>query len=249
MTPEWGAIRGDYSMTSLVGIVKASYMSAQDNPLTHEYSYDRVDPFHKPPLFHPSDWNVELSPIHPYKNVLAGNKDIDVEFEEYFAHYFFLVWGAPQAGDLLFAGGRWVIDCAHGSSEIHPPFVMADMRTETGAGPPVTVANIWVNGFYTGDPVDIDLFPPPRPSPNAFLFLNKPFDAQAAVDIEASYATDPDFFAFVRPHFTASKRHAPVTYTGEMKWQTGRGYMGRWSVGWETETQYPVQDLNKNWWP
>ncbi len=238
LTPEWGAVLSNYSMTTLVGFVVASYFSDLDLPTSHEYS---------------NDWNVIVQPIHPFKSLLANNRNMEVEFEEYFEHYFFVLWDPPQKGDLYLAAGRWIIDCGHPSfySEIHPPFATADVRTERGGAGPKTLAYIWVNGFYTGDPLDIDLFPPPRPRPNAFLFVNKPIDAQAAWGVQPSFTTDPDFFAYVRPHFTASPRRVSLSIlgSGEMLWQGGREYAGRWEIGWETENQYQVVHLNNKWWP
>ncbi len=123
-----------------------------------------------------------MRPFHPYRNLFADKTEkIELEFEEYFALYFFAGWSWPVAGDLLFASGRWIIDCGHTPyrSEIHPPAVMVHMRTEIHNGQPATEANIWVNGYFTGYPVDIEIVPPLRPSPTALLNIEKPVDSQA----------------------------------------------------------------------
>jgi hypothetical protein len=251
--PEWKAVKGDYVLTPVVGFVKDSHLADGDNPFAHEYSWNglALDPYKD----YPSDWNIDISPIHPYRNLLReGMATMELEFEYYFARYFFLFVALvePQPGDLLFASGRWIIDCGHPDygSEIHPPSVLAYMNTKDTTSPsPTTMASIWVNGFYPGDPVDIDIFPPPRPAPNASLVIEKPKDSDAALDVNVKYTTDPDFSTYVRVNFSASPRRVQVTDVGEMKWQTGRSYQGNWFVKWDRSSTLPVEGLNPTWWP
>jgi hypothetical protein len=208
----------------MVGIVRSSHFASSDNPLTHEHHG------FNPPW--PADWNVGVRPSHPFRNLVAENTYVEVEFEAYFAHAFFTGFGRPRVNDLFFAAGRWVIDCGHRikRTEIHPPFVTAHMRTEPFEGQTATQANIWVNGFYTGRPVSLDIFPPPRPSPNALLNIAKPIDAQASLGVTVTLST-PDFTQ-ARVRFSAPLRLVEVTSAGEMKWQAGRAYYGRWHVWW-----------------
>jgi len=224
--PEWVAVVGDYQLTPIAGIVSDSHMAGQDWPQTHEN-------FGDPPLF-PSDWNIVIRPFFAYSNLFADNtQTIELEIEHYFVQYFFAGWGYPERGDLIFASGRWIIDCGHSpyNSEIHPPSIMALMRTETFLGRPATVANVWAGGFYTGDPVEFDIFPPPKPSPDAMLTVVQPRGAAEQVtDVLLENNVDPK--SHVRLRFTASPRRVPVTDAGEMKWQRGRGYLGRWYVLW-----------------
>ena len=222
--PEWSPVLGDHSITSMVGIVRSSHFASQDNPFTHEHHG------FNPPW--PSDWNVGVRPSHPFRNLVAENTYVEVEFEAYFANAFFTGFGRPRKNDLFFTAGRLVIDCGHGikRSEIHPPFVTAQMRTEQFQGQTATQANIWVNGFYTGRPVSLDIFPPPRPSPNALLNIAKPIDAQASLGVTVALST-PDFTQ-ARVRFSAPLRLVEVTSAGEMKWQAGRAYYGRWHVWW-----------------
>ena len=244
LTPEWRPVGNPYGMITLMGIISETDVTAwgQENLATHS-----------PPAPGTTDRNIEVVPIPPYQTLLAGNTDyIKVEVQENYVRYFHWNWGVPSPGDLILAAGRLIADCGHPFPfrvEIHPPFVTAEMRTEKGFSGPVTVANIWVNSFYNGAPIDINLFPPPRPSPNAFLFIEKPVDKQAAVDVSLSYTTDPDFFAFVRAHFSAYPRSSPISDLGEMMWVGGRVYEGRWTLGWQTQAQYQIQHLDKNWWP
>ncbi|HEX5758426.1 MAG TPA: hypothetical protein VF121_04490 [Thermoanaerobaculia bacterium] len=225
--PEWQAIEGDHVLTPLLGIVRSSHKAGQDNPLTHEH-------FSGPEDLFASDWNVGVRPLHPFRNLVAENTYVEVEFEVYFANPFFVQFDEPFKNDLYFAGGRLIIDCGHTPyrSEIHPPFVTAHMRTGTLFGRPATEATIWVNGFYTGDPVAFDIFPPPRPSPDSFLTITKPIDEHAEFNVDSTFSFQQDH---VRVAFSASPRRVEVTGAGEMKWESRRAYTGRWYVGWSPE--------------
>ncbi|MFC7561559.1 LGFP repeat-containing protein [Paenibacillus farraposensis] len=152
--PEWQAIVGNYVLTPMLGIVKNFEPAEWDNPLTHEWDDG-------PPFFS-SDWVIPVRPLHPYRSLLADNRFLmEVEIERHFLNYYIAEWGSPLRGDLLFVSGRWIIDCGHSpyNSEIHPPSILAFMRTGTHNGKPATVATVFVLGFYTGDPVEIDIFP------------------------------------------------------------------------------------------
>jgi len=230
--PEWPAVVGDYVSTSVLGVVEKSEMAGRDWPLTHEY--------HAGPLSFRSDWNVKLRPLHPFRNLLAINKTLEIEFENAYYNHFGVGWDWPKIGDLLFVSGRWIIDCGHDAddstsvlefnSEIHPPAVIAIMRTVEHEGHQATRADIFVTGWYAGDPVEFDIFPPPRPSPDAFLTVVKPVDSEATRNVSIDW-TFPSFMgAHVR--FTAPLRENEVTGDGWLKWGTGRGYEGRWFVYW-----------------
>jgi hypothetical protein len=241
--PAWVPIRGNhYLLNSVYGFIEKSYLSGTDNPLTHECT--SIFGFGEG-----VDWNIDLIPLHPFRYLLTENKDtLGIEYEECWAKWFHTGWGwpgLPGVGkpvfvDLLFVSGRWIIDCGHSSfhSEIHPPAVLAFMRTEEFQGRPATVANIWINGTYTGDPVEIEIYPPPRPSPRATLVYSKPKDSEAALNVkvedkaEGGIASPYPSPTYVRVRFTASPRKVPVTDAGEMKHQPGRGYTGRWYVYW-----------------
>jgi hypothetical protein len=97
---------------------------------------------------------------------------------------------------------------------------------------PATQADIWVNGWYPGDPIEFDIFPPPRPHPEATLVVNKPVDSQAAFGIDFQSKMEPAPANRVHIKINAPLRRNEVTYLGEMKWQTGRGYEGQWYVHW-----------------
>lgn len=238
--PEWKAILGDSVLTPIVGIVKDSSFADKDNPATHDV--DCLEFVPKLDFWNstPSDWRVYVRPflphrgVEPYPSLFAGNSDniVELEFEYCRFHTFGLIYSKPQPGDLIFASGRWVIDCGHLSynAEIHPPAVMAYMRTEMHNGHLATAAVIWVNGWYTGGPVEFDIFPPPRPSPNATLVIEKPVDRDAAWDVNIN---SPFSVTNARVSFTAPYR-PPIVHedSGEMIWQYGRAYYGRWHVYW-----------------
>lgn len=238
--PEWTAVTGNYDLTPVWGLVRLSKMSDGDWLGSHSYS---------------DDWNIYLAPLPGSRNVLSTNNlvEMELEWEEYFSNYFFVKYTTPQAGDLMLAIGRWIVDCGHGppldkfTTEIHPPSLVAFMRT---SGQSVTEAYIWVNGFYTGAPLDVDITPPPRPAPNAFLAATRPRDADAAVGLSVNYSSDDDDFAFVRAHFSAPTRLVSIDgLTGEMMWQSGREYMGRWTAFWQIQSQFPVGTTGPSWWP
>ena len=234
---QWVAVEDDHANTPVLGWIRArspdlaggpgSHPASADNPLVHEH--------HGGPPNFPSDWNLHLVLLRPYWDRYGGNadgKNFEIEIEAYFVNYFFVSTDFPHAGDLVFANGRWIVDCGHasGNTEIHPPSVLAFIRGETDMlSRPVTRADIYVNGFFNGLDVEFDLHPPPRPSPTARLVLSKPVDESAGFGLTVEY----DFLAdHVRPRFFGEARENPVTSLGEMRWLNGRGYFGTWRLYW-----------------
>jgi hypothetical protein len=250
---------GNFISTPLFGIVTWAKLADVDLTLIHEWCYgeDWI------PLNCFSDWIFRIRPYGPhtgagsFASLYGGTKDnttVKIEYERYYSDR--AIWlGLPQQGDLIFTAGRWVIDCAHSTfkTELHPIFMFSKMRTVTtltdpftklvdpnpfGGTPenpvPATQADIWVNGWYPGDPIEFDIHPPPRPGPDAILVINKPVDADAAFGVNLTFLRQPAS-APSRAHlrFTAPSRHNDVTWLGEMKWQNGRGYEGQWYVYWE----------------
>jgi hypothetical protein len=92
-----------------------------------------------------------------------------------------------------------------------------------------SVAEIWVNGYFPGEPVDIQLWAPPRPSPDAVLAVRKPVDADAALGVNVAFSINN---TGVTIRFTAPPRRVPVDDNGKMNWQTLRGYNGEWRAYW-----------------
>jgi hypothetical protein len=249
---------GNYISTPLFGVVTFAKLADVDLTLIHEWCYgDSLIPLN---CF--SDWIYRIRPYGAHQgtgkfgSLYGGTKDnttVKVEYERFYSDG--VIWlGLPQEGDLMFTAGRWVIDCAHNTykTELHPIFMFSKMRTVTtltdpftgivnpnpfGGTPghpiPATQADIWVNGWYPGDPIEFDMYPPPRPSPDATLVVNKPIDSQAAFGITFANKLEPAGTATrVHVRITAPSRHNEVTYLGEMKWQSGRGYQGQWYLHW-----------------
>ena len=183
--PEWAAIAGHHVLTRMSGIVLEAKHAVGDLPLTHEFSFDcpknlafQIGKWAKngEPPFCPSDWDVYVAPLRGYRGVLGigvgSNPEYHekgvIEYERGHARAFTAFGGDPHVGDLVFAAGRWIVDCGHAyKTEIHPPSVLAYMRESEHNGRPATLAYVWVNGFYPGDPLEVVIRPPPRPSPDA----------------------------------------------------------------------------------
>lgn len=205
----------------------------------------------------PSDWLLRVEPYGahagtgPHGTLYAGTSktSVKVEYERFYGDM--VVWmGGPVVGDLMFLAGRWIIDCGHDSykSELHPISMFSKMKTVTtltepftgivdpnpfGGTPdnpvPGTQADIWVTGWYPGDPVAFEIHPPPRPSPDAVLTVNKPVDSQAIVGVNMTWSA---VNGIVGLRFNAPLRKNTVTEYGEMVWESGRGYEGQWYVHW-----------------
>jgi hypothetical protein len=235
-TREWEPILGDHISTPIFGLARGSHLAGEDNILTHEHQYDEgchiVDC--------PSDWNVSVLPIGPQRNIapetsiVAENTYVELEYEAYYANHAHVSTDWPLVGDLFAAAGRWIIDCGHRPrrTELHPVFMYSKMKAEQFQGHLATRADVWVNGWWPGDPIDFDIFPPPTPSPDATLVLNKPVDADAAFNVSLTYSLQPESANHVHVQFTATIRQNEVTDAGEMRFQSGRGYEGQWYIYW-----------------
>ena len=200
-----------------------------------------------------SDFEFFVRPIGPITKPAGvaslfgkDNKDrIKTEYEIAYAAAAHNFLGAPATGDLVHMTGRWIIDCGHKTfkSELHPLFSFARMKTvvsETNTftgleddlfgGKPATRVAIWVSGWYPGgdsSAIEFDAFPPPRPSPNSILHVNKPVDSDAAQDVNVEFNFRPAGAAsHVDLHFTSPLRQNPVTSLGEMKFLPGREVLG-----------------------
>lgn len=230
---EWQSLTGKYVHTPVTGWVHSSRLSCTDNPLTHDYTMtNNSDRCSLTDVF-PSDWNVGIRPLAGFGSRTTPDQTyMEIEFEAYYGRYFFAGWGWPVAGDLVVTNGRWIMDCGHSpvKAEIHPPYLMSHSRMRRRPdGRLETLAEIWVTGHYPGAEMIVDLWPPPRPSPDAFLTITKPVDAGAATGLTLSMTTS---YSGARIRFTAPFREVPIDESGKMHWMTGRGYEGEWTVGW-----------------
>ena len=260
--PILGRENGDHVSTPLFGVVTWADMADEDLTLAHEWCYSDSLTSALTPFNCLSDWIYRIRPYGEHKGTAqfgtlyggtVDNTTVKVEYERFYADM--VIWlGLPAKRDLMFTAGRWVIDCGHDTfkTELHPIFMFSRMSTVTstvepftgivnqnpfGGTPenpvPATQANIWVNGWYPGDPIEFDIFPPPRPHPDATLVVNKPIDAQAAFGINFESKMETAGAAHrVHIRITAPFRKNVITSLGEMKWQSGRGYEGQWFVHW-----------------
>ncbi|HNO77984.1 MAG TPA: hypothetical protein PKN33_07970 [Phycisphaerae bacterium] len=267
---EWEPIKGDqYLGTPVYGVVVESALAGEDFPFSHTWTYDSP-PFCSSVFGCPSDWTLQVSPLGPHRDIgdlpslfAAGNKVsgigpgdgrlIEFEYERFYGE--FVGWmGFPEEGDLIYAVGRWIIDCGHNTfrSELHPIYMYAKMKTVTTitdpftglvntnpfGGQPATRADIWVNGWYPGGDgperaIEFDIYPPPRPSPTATLVVNKPDDNDAVHEITIEYSIQPETAAnHVHIKFTAPYRENFVNIWGQVFWEVNRGYEGQWFVYW-----------------
>jgi hypothetical protein len=276
-TPEWKNIKADeYLQTPIYGVVTESHFADEDFVGSHEWGYCAPYPLQGGPLDPfdcPSDWNVKVAPIGPqpgvapYQALFSEGNDIsgigkanssssrlvELEWERFYGD--FVAWmDMPAAGDLMYAVGRWIIDCGHDNfaAELHPVYMYAKMKTVTSitdpftglvnnnpfGGQPATRADIWVNGWYPGgdDPdhaIEFDIYPPPRPTPTARLVVNKPVDADAVAGVTIEWRLEPpEAVNHAHVKFTAPYRENHVTPWGEVKWEVNRGYEGQWYVYW-----------------
>jgi hypothetical protein len=183
---------------------------------------------------------------------------VKIEYERFYGE--FVVWmGFPAVGDLIFTAGRWICDCGHDSykSELHPISMYCKMKTVTSitdpftklvddtvfGGQPATQADLWVNGWYPGfdpgttglrgDPIEFNIFPPPRPTPDATLVINKPVDEDAVRGLEFQWSPEPPgAVSHVHLRITAPYRENHVTDYGEMIYEINRSYEGQWYLYW-----------------
>jgi hypothetical protein len=249
--PEWVPIRGDYVQVPIWGVLFDVHLAKGDNPFTHRNTFD---PCPAPvlealvnELICPSDWDLKIRPLPGYRSLQATKRDaVQIEFERVDFQHQLVGYGDPTPGDLVFASGRYVVDCGHGGhnrdsfkTEIHPPSVYVAVKSVTRNNKPATQADIWVNWFFPGgdsptDAVEFDIYPPPRPSPQATLAATSPGDQNEAVSV----IFKPLFpFGPVRVRVTATRREPEVTKFGEMKPRNESvpfGFDGRLHVYWSS---------------
>ena len=81
-------------------------------------------------------------------------------------------------------------------------------------------------------PIDFDIFPPPRPSPDATLVQQAGGCRRRVQRLARLFAAARERANHVHVQFTAPIRQVDVTDAGEMIFQSGRGYEGQWYVYW-----------------
>jgi hypothetical protein len=243
--PEWVPIVGQYAQTPVWGALFDVHLATGDNPFAH---HSRFDPCPTPTLealvnetICPSDWDLKVRPLPGFRSLQAEGRDaVQIEFERVDVQAHLVAYGDPTPGDLVFVSGRYIVDCGHGpkfKTEIHPPSIYTSVHSVTYNNRPATEADIWVNRFFAGgtaasDAVDFDIYPPPRPSPQALLGASTPGNQSGAVSVTF---TPMNPFGPVRVHVTATPGKPEVTKFGEMKMRTDDtafGFDGRLRVYW-----------------
>ncbi len=241
---QWEPIVGDQVQTPLVGIVTGSEMTAGDDPFSHEHewncppsmgdllawSLDEITEGDGEPSFCESDWTLDVVPLPAWRDKLGEGRDsVHIEYEKYYSRVMELFAGSqPRIGDLSFISGRWIVDCGHSyKTEIHPPGILATMRSSYYQTNSATLANVWITGWFTGGTVEFYIDPPPRPSSRADLQTVEERHSMIGVNVTVLPAQSR---LLVR--VTSPVREVPVTDMNEMKWQTGMGGETRFYVFW-----------------
>jgi hypothetical protein len=241
--PEWVAIRGNNVQVPIWGVLFQAIHSTEDNPFTHRGTFEPCPPGITAAvngLLCPSDWDLKLRPLPGFRSLQPANLDfVKVEFERGDFQHQLVGYGDPNLGDLIFASGRYVVDCGHDNykTEIHPPAVYAAVKSVFHNGKPSTQMDLWVNRFFIGgnaaaDAVEFDVYPPPRPSPQATLSASTPGDQNEAVRVTFR-PVGP--YGPVRVRVTATHRAPNITKYGEMKPRNDDlpfGFDGRLQVFW-----------------
>lgn len=190
--------------------------------------------------FCPSDYDINVRPLFGFGyRMVPGVDSMSLEIESHFLDQA-PAYMQPQAGDALFTTGRFIVDCGHSDpyrTEIHPPSVMAVMRTIDDTEStlpnhtPYTLTSVWVNSFYSGTAVQLDIYPPPRPSATAVLHLVQPVGG--GINVTATTDDPSSTVNHVHVTITGQSNTVEITSIGEMKWPGNiPWFTGQWQVYW-----------------
>ncbi len=261
--PEWVPVIDHKTLTKLEGIVTASEythysgVGPDDNPFNHgaegQSWDDQLNLETKE-----TDWIINVIPDLEYLGLIMGNSEvpngIHTEIESGVLRYSlwnkrlwdlnendkFSKW--PWPGDDIVEFGRWAIDCGHPNfqSEIHPPAIIVRKYNQIEGGTSKNVAEIYISGSYTGAEAEFDIYPPPRPSPDAGLVLFKPKGDEGATggihfDVEPlpslanpnHYHVKVTAIPLLEPHVGNGKYNK-----GQIFFDLGRDYAAAWKVWW-----------------
>jgi len=178
--PAWVHMKGQKVITPTIGSVKSSGLSSIDYHMCHYCSVAISDGV---------DWCPKIIPDPWHEDILGEKKDyLEIEYEWCLVGYPLPVDpkdsskgatpGQLEKYDKLFVAGRWIVDCGHDDpykTEIHPPAVMIDMYTQNWQGKPTTMGDmIYFDWWYPGESVEVDIYPPPRPKPDAYPLFSVP---------------------------------------------------------------------------
>ncbi len=178
--PAWSSL-ATKKIVPFTGIVSSLGISKEDAPGNH-YCSGALN-------FTGVDYTMKLLP-EPGNEHLLGEKQeaLEIEYEHCLVGYPHpdVPVDIPKPGDKMFVAGRWIADCGCHPfpfcgdpyrSEIHPPAVMINMYTTTTDpfGELETKGEIlYFDWWYPGEVVEVDIYPPPRPEPDAILSYTSP---------------------------------------------------------------------------
>ncbi len=187
--PQWAPLAPG-KIVPFIGTVSTSGLSDSDASWNHDCSICEPSSLD---CFAGVDWCIHLVPDPGFEYLLGDDRSrgeiqdtLEVEYEWCLAGY-----PEPkdyndqskgskdnlQLGEKVFVAGRWISDCGchpwyscsnRYKSEIHPPAVMIRMYTDSwDTLRPMTVGEIvYFDWWYPHETVEVDIYPPPRPSPD-----------------------------------------------------------------------------------
>jgi hypothetical protein len=124
--------------------------------------YIRPDPEYRFMLAHDDDNERDAGSDKGLGNFapeLAGSLETEIE------QWLIPVGYRPEPGDRVFMTGRWVVDCGHDDwhAELHPIESVVAAHVQRSA----VVASVVITGDWAGGKLELDAWPPTRPSATA----------------------------------------------------------------------------------
>jgi len=235
--PAWVHMKSKKEITSTIGTVRSSALSSVDYHLCHYCSVAISDGV---------DWCPKIYPDPGFEDILGEKKDyLEIEYEWCLVGYPLPVDpkdadkgekpGQLEKGDKLFVAGRWITDCGHDDpykTEIHPPAVMINMYTTTWQGKPATIGDmVYFDWWYPGESVEADIYPPPRPKPDAFPVFSLPKWDTGTVQYELLPKNCPNHIHVkITGRTDIPKSHNPPYEAGNGQLFHGRSSLPFWEL-------------------
>ncbi len=179
---------------TVTGVVTNSFLSGADYAGDHteppaDYWLGRSPPPDSEPcgLFNAEhslcdDWIVRVRPDPEYRFLLAQDREREAGTDKGLGNFTAELGGSleaeieqwlipvgfrPEPADRISMTGRWVVDCGHDDwhSELHPIESLVATHAEGSA----VVASVVITGDWPGGELELDVWPPARPSAAAML--------------------------------------------------------------------------------
>ncbi|MHC4675060.1 MAG: hypothetical protein ACYTBZ_21455, partial [Planctomycetota bacterium] len=280
-TPEWPPLRKVNTIDSCMGNIMSAGMAKEDAPTTHscicpytdflKWGVDWCIHIKPDPGF---EWllGADLNPGHPLSAQVQPKLEIEYEWcSVQYPHHKGYNLNYPnkkqedylKKGDKLFVAGLWISDCGchpvvgcanRYKSEIHPPSVMLTMYTEERLAKPATIAEIiYMDWWFDGEFVEVDIYPPPRPTHDVILSPTIPLwkdmcpsdGGHAGIEIKALPASCPNHLHLKikgRPDIGYNRPPKINSSTGQLYHGfgvTGRICSGPFAVGRAVDPYWP----------